>query len=184
MQESKRNMISKFLSLVLRHDPGKIGLQLDESGWADVEELISKSAGGNMIFSPQDLEEVVVTNDKQRFGYNEDKSKIRANQGHSIEVELQLVQKEPPETLYHGTVNRFLESIKGQGLQKMNRHHVHLSAERLTAEKVGSRRGEAVILIVRSGAMAKDGFAFFFSENGVWLTDHVPVKYIVFDPKC
>src|SRR5580658_2347797 len=128
MQENNKDRISKFLSLVLRHDPGKIGLELDDQGWADVEELISKAADKNMVFSRLELEEVVVTNDKQRFAYNADKSKIRANQGHSIDVELQLEKRQPPEVLYHGTVNRFLESIKAQGLQKMSRHHVHLSA--------------------------------------------------------
>ena len=180
MQENNKDRISKFLSLVLRHDPGKIGLELDDQGWADVEELISKAAHKNMVFSRLELEEVVVTNDKQRFAYNADKSKIRANQGHSIDVELQLEKRQPPEVLYHGTVNRFLESIKAQGLQKMSRHHVHLSADRLTAEKVGSRRGQAVILIVRSGEMSRAGIEFYQSSNGVWLTDSVPIEYIVF----
>ena len=180
MQENNKDRISKFLSLVLRHDPGKIGLELDDQGWADVEELISKAADKNMVFSRLELEEVVVTNDKQRFAYNADKSKIRANQGHSIDVELQLEKRQPPEVLYHGTVNRFLESIKAQGLQKMSRHHVHLSADRLTAEKVGSRRGQAVILIVRSGEMSRAGIEFYQSANGVWLTDSVPIEYIVF----
>jgi putative RNA 2'-phosphotransferase len=180
MQENNKDRISKFLSLVLRHDPGKIGLELDDQGWADVEELISKAADKNMVFSRLELEEVVVTNDKQRFAYNADKSKIRANQGHSIDVELQLEKRQPPEVLYHGTVNRFLESIKAQGLQKMSRHHVHLSADRLTAEKVGSRRGQAVILIVRSGEMSRAGIEFYQSSNGVWLTDSVPIEYIVF----
>ena len=180
MQENNKDRISKFLSLVLRHDPGKIGLELDDQGWADVEELISKAADKNMVFSRLELEEVVVTNDKQRFAYNADKSKIRANQGHSIDVELQLEKRQPPEVLYHGTVNRFLESIKAQGLQKMSRHHVHLSADRLTAEKAGSRRGQAVILIVRSGEMSRAGIEFYQSSNGVWLTDSVPIEYIVF----
>ena len=178
METGKRDKISKFLSLILRHAPGKIGLVLDENGWADVAELIDKSAKKQMFFSAGELEEVVVTNDKQRFSYNADKTKIRANQGHSIEVELQLEKKTPPEILYHGTVARFLDRIRQEGLKKMNRHHVHLSGDKLTAEKVGSRRGDAVILVVRSGEMAGDGFEFFFSENGVWLTDHVPMKYI------
>jgi putative RNA 2'-phosphotransferase len=178
METNQRNKISKFLSLILRHAPEKIGLVLDENGWVDVEELITKAAQDKMIFSREELEEVVVTNDKQRFAFNEDKSRIRANQGHSIDVELQLESREPPETLYHGTVPKFLESIRLEGLKKMNRNHVHLSPDTATAEKVGSRRGEAVILVVRSKAMYNDGFAFFVSDNGVWLTDHVPVKYI------
>jgi putative RNA 2'-phosphotransferase len=180
METNQRNRISKFLSLILRHAPEKIGLELDENGWADVEELVAKAAQNKMVFSRADLEEVVATNDKQRFGYNEDKSRIRASQGHSIDVELQLETKEPPETLYHGTVPKYLGSIRREGLRKMSRHHVHLSGDRGIAEKVGNRRGEAVILVVRSKAMYNDGFAFFISANGVWLTDHVPIKYIEF----
>jgi putative RNA 2'-phosphotransferase len=180
MEASKRNKISKFLSLILRHAPDEIGLVLDENGWADVGELIAKAAQKGMVFSREDIEEVVVTNDKQRFSYNEDKSRIRANQGHSIDVDLQLQRKEPPVTLYHGTVAKFLGMIEEQGLQKMSRHHVHLSADRLTAEKVASRRGEAIILVIRSEEMRLAGFEFFLSDNGVWLTDHVPVKYIDF----
>jgi putative RNA 2'-phosphotransferase len=180
METNQRNGISKFLSLILRHAPETIGLVLDEHGWADVDELLVKAAKKGKTFSREELEEVVVTNDKQRFAFNEDKSRIRASQGHSIDVELQLEAKEPPETLYHGTVPKFLDSIRRQGLKKMSRQYVHLSADRLTAEKVGSRRGEAVILAVRSKEMSADGFGFFLSENGVWLTDHVPMKYIVF----
>lgn len=168
------------MSLILRHAPDEIGLVLDENGWADVDALIAKAAQKGVLFSSKELEEVVVTNDKQRFAYNADKSRIRANQGHSIDVELQLEAKEPPETLYHGTVLKFIGSIKDQGLKKMSRQHVHLSVDRLTAEKVGSRRGDAIILVVRSREMSADGFEFFLSENGVWLTDQVPVKYIEF----
>jgi len=180
MQENNKNRISKFLSLVLRHEPGKIDLELDDQGWADVNELISKAALKNMVFSLSELEEVVVTNDKQRFAYNGDKSKIRANQGHSIDVELQLEKRQPPEVLYHGTVDKFLESIRAQGLQKMSRHHVHLSADRLTAEKVGNRRGKAITLVIRSGEMSRAGIEFYQSANGVWLADSVPAEYIVF----
>ena len=180
METNQRNKISKFLSLILRHAPGKIGLVLDENGWADVDELIGKARQDGMIFSREELAEVVVTNDKQRFAYSDDKSRIRANQGHSVEVELQLKAKKPPETLYHGTARKFLDSIRQEGLKKMSRNHVHLSADKVTAEKVGNRRGEAVILVVQSKAMYGDGFEFFLSDNGVWLTDHVPVKYIEF----
>jgi putative RNA 2'-phosphotransferase len=180
MNEKERTRISRFLSLVLRHKPAEIGLQLDAQGWADVAELTEKAAAVGKIFTPQDLEEIVATNDKQRFAYNDDKTRIRASQGHSIEVELQLEMAAPPEQLYHGTVEKFLQAIQSQGLRKMNRHHVHMSKDRATAEKVGERRGEAVILTISSGDMSRDGFVFYRSENGVWLTDHVSAKYIIF----
>jgi len=178
MNEKEKNRTSKFLSLILRHKPGEIGLHLDDHGWAEVNELIAKSALAGRGFTAQDLEEIVATNDKQRFAYNDDKSRIRASQGHSIDVELQLETMVPPELLFHGTVEKFLPAIRSQGLLKMNRHHVHMSQDKATAERVGERRGEAIILTVRSGEMNKDGFGFYLSANGVWLTDHVPVKYI------
>lgn len=180
MNTKERTRISRFLSLVLRHKPQEIGIHLDTQGWADVAELIKKAATAGKIFTAQDLEVIVAENDKQRFAYNDDRTKIRASQGHSIEVELQLEAAVPPEQLYHGTVERFLHAIQTQGLHKMKRHHVHMSKDRATAEKVGERRGEAIILIIDSGQMSKDGFEFYCSENGVWLTDHVPVKYITF----
>jgi putative RNA 2'-phosphotransferase len=178
MNEKQKRTISKFLSLVLRHSPETIELKLDGNGWAEVEELLSKSAKYNRHFSIEELKEIVITNDKQRFALNESATKIRANRGHSIEIELNLVSQSPPEFLFHGTVDKFLQGIKVEGLQKMNRQHVHLSKDKDTAEKVGSRRGEAVILRVHSGAMHIEGFIFYLSENGVWLTDHVPFKYI------
>lgn len=178
MDEKTKKKTSKFLSLILRHSPDTIGLRLDENGWADVEELIQKSVGKSMYFSSQELEEVVLTNDKQRFAFNDDKTRIRASQGHSVDVELQLEAKVPPEVLYHGTVEKFLQSIMTEGLRKMERHHVHLSQDRETAEKVGSRRGTAIILVVRSGEMNREGVEFYLSANGVWLTEQVPVKYI------
>jgi putative RNA 2'-phosphotransferase len=180
MDEKAKKRVSKFLSLILRHSPDTIGLRLDENGWADVEELIQKSAEKGMFFSSEELEEVVFTNDKQRFAFTEDKTRIRASQGHSIGIELELEAKVPPETLYHGTVERVLQNIMNEGLRKMERHHVHLSQDRETAKKVGSRRGTAVILVVRAGEMSKDGFDFYLSENGVWLTDRVPARYIDF----
>jgi len=180
MNEKQKKTISKFLSLILRHRPETIGLRLDSNGWADVEELISKSEGHNQPFSKADLEEIVSTNDKQRFIFNESNTKIRANQGHSIEVELNLQSQVPPELLYHGTVEKFLVSIKTEGLQKMSRQHVHLSKDIETAKKVGTRRGEPIILNVSSAAMFKDGYIFYLSENGVWLTDNVPPVYINF----
>jgi putative RNA 2'-phosphotransferase len=178
MNEQHKKSIGKFLSLILRHSPETIGLQLDENGWADVDELLSKSAQHRRAFSKQDLMEIVATNDKQRYAFNETQTKIRANQGHSIQVELQLQPAEPPECLYHGTVAKFMGAIRKEGLLKMSRQHVHLSADITTAEKVGSRRGVPVILRIRSGQMYRDGIVFYLSDNGVWLTDHVDAKYI------
>jgi putative RNA 2'-phosphotransferase len=180
MNENIAKTVSKFLSLVLRHSPEKIGLKLDENGWADVEELIVKCSQKGNKLDAQLLDYVVENNDKKRFTYNENKTKIRASQGHSISVELNLAETEPSEYLYHGTVAKFLDSIKKEGLQKMSRQHVHLSKDRETAIKVGGRRGVPQILTIRSGAMHRDGFKFYLSENNVWLTDEVPPKYIEF----
>lgn len=181
MNETEKKHISKFLSLVLRHKPGTIQLQLDENGWADIDDLLSQSAKHHHTFTRQQLEEVVITNDKQRFAFNADKTKIRASQGHSIQVELQLPQTQPPEFLFHGTVASFIENIRKGGLIKKSRQHVHLSSDKETATKVGMRRGQPVILTIRSGEMSTDQIPFFLSENNVWLTDHVPAKYIDFN---
>ena|SRR6218665_1651666 len=180
MNENIAKSVSKFLSLVLRHSPEKIGLKLDENGWADVNELIAKCTKKGNRLDAELLDYVVENNDKKRFAYNEDKTKIRASQGHSISVELNLAETEPSEYLYHGTVGKFMESIQKEGLKKMSRQHVHLSKDKETATKVGSRRGIPQILTVRSGAMFRDGFKFYLSENNVWLTDEVPAKYIEF----
>lgn len=176
MNEKDKKKISKFLSLVLRHQPETIGLSLDQNGWASVDEILAKSN-----FNLAELKEVVATNDKQRFAFNEDESLIRANQGHSLKnIDLGLIAKEPPLFLYHGTVGKFMSAIKEEGLKKMNRQHVHLSNDRATATKVGSRRGTAIILSIRAGDMHKNGYKFYQSDNGVWLTDHVPSSYIDF----
>lgn len=181
MNEKNIKRISKFLSLILRHNPSKINLELNENGWANVEELINKANKHNVRFSKEILEEVVATNDKKRFAFNADKTEIRANQGHSIKtIDLKLEAVKPPDYLYHGTVGKFMQAIKKEGLQKMNRQHVHLSQDLETATKVGSRRGQAIILSIRSGAMHEKGYAFYLSENGVWLTDKVPAEYINF----
>ncbi|CAA9196393.1 RNA 2'-phosphotransferase [Flavobacterium collinsii] len=182
MNEKTAKSVSKFLSLVLRHSPETIGLRLDENGWTDVEELILKcnNRGSQNQMTAELLDYVVENNDKKRFAFNEDKTKIRASQGHSISVELNLDETEPSEFLYHGTIGKFMESIKREGLQKMSRQHVHLSKDKETAIKVGSRRGVPEILTVRSGAMYRDGFKFYLSENNVWLTAEVPAKYIEF----
>ena len=181
MNEKQKKTISKFLSLILRHNPETIGLRLDTNGWANVEELLSKSALHNIPCTKKELEEVVETNDKQRFIFNEDHSQIRANQGHSIRVDLNLQSQTPPDFLFHGTVEKFMTPIQSEGLKKMGRQHVHLSRDKETAEKVGDRRGQAIILVILSGAMHKDGYDFYLSENGVWLTDNVPVNYINFE---
>ena len=178
MKNNKIKKISKYLSLLLRHQPEKIGLSLDNNGWASVAEILNHQ---EINFTMVDLEEVVATNDKKRFSFNEDKTKIRANQGHSIKgIDLELEVKTPPAFLYHGTVAKFLSAIKEEGLQKMNRQHVHLSADRETAVKVESRRGKPIILSIQSGAMHKEGYAFYLSANGVWLTDEVASKFIAF----
>jgi len=172
--------ISKFLSLVLRHQPEKIGLKLSEDGWVRVSDLLQACADHGVALTAETLDVVVETNEKRRFSFSEDHSLIRANQGHSIKVELGLAPLTPPFTLYHGTAVRFIQSIRGQGLLKGERHHVHLSDNPQTAIEVGRRYGKPVILIVASERMNKDGHLFFRSANGVWLTDHVPVHYINF----
>lgn len=168
---------SKFLSLILRHQPELIGLTLDTNGWADVDTLLALAARRKRI-TRDELETIVAESDKQRFAFNEDHSKIRANQGHSVQVDLELPVSTPPEFLYHGTTGAFVTEILNTGIKKMSRQHVHLSVDKTTATKVGSRRGIPLILTIRSGDMHRDGFAFFVSANGVWLTDHVPPKYI------
>lgn len=172
--------ISKFLSLVLRHKPETIGLDLDENGWAETQVLLEKLANNNKNIDFKTLEEVVADNDKKRFAFNADKTKIRASQGHSIKVELGYATVEPPEMLFHGTATRFLDSIQKQGLLKGNRHQVHLSKDMDTATNVGGRHGKVVVLKVKALEMHKAGFEFFVSENQVWLTDQVPVEYLEF----
>lgn len=170
---------SKFLSLVLRHQPEVIGLILDDSGWADINVLIRLSQPHKPLTRAL-IEQVVAENSKQRFAISEDGRRIRANQGHSIEVELGLRPLAPPALLYHGTATRFVEAIRREGLVKRSRQHVHLSADPDTATAVGARHGKPSVLIVRADAMAAAGHAFFRSENGVWLTGAVPVGFIDF----
>ncbi len=171
---------SKFLSLVLRHRPQAAGLSLDQGGWARVDELL---AGARRVGVPLDevtLRQVVQQNDKRRFILSADGLKIRANQGHSIPVDLGLEALTPPELLYHGTATRFLESIRRQGLVAGNRNHVHLSPDQHTAVKVGQRHGKPVVLTVQAGRMRQDGLKFYLAANGVWLVDRAPVEYLVF----
>lgn len=178
MNEAENKKISKFLSLILRHQPETIQLNLDENGWADVNELIAKSAKGRMHFSFEELEEVVETNNKKRFAFNEDKTKIRASQGHSIDIDLALKASQPPDFLYHGTADSNISSILEKGIEKRNRQHVHLSADKETATKVGMRHGKPVILTIRTKEMYDNGIHFYLSANGVWLTDFVDARYI------
>lgn len=178
MNEKERTRTSKFLSLVLRHEPEKVGLQLDPNGWVEVEALVAALRSHGRTVDRDELDEIVAACPKQRFAFSADRLRIRANQGHSVEIELGYVPQTPPDYLFHGTATRFLDSILSTGLNKAERHHVHLSAERDTAEKVGPRHGKPVILTIRAGAMHAAGHAFFLSENGVWLTDRVPVEFI------
>jgi putative RNA 2'-phosphotransferase len=180
IMQNRTVKISKFLSLVLRHKPEEIGIRLDAAGWVTVDELLRACQAHGLSIRRDELEEVVRTNDKKRFAFSEDRQFIRASQGHSVEVKLDYQPLTPPETLYHGTATRFLDSIQAQGLVKGKRHHVHLSSDEATAVKVGARHGKAVVLVVESLRMHRDGFLFYRSENGVWLTEEVPPGHIRF----
>ena len=168
---------SKFIALILRHKPDAIGIGLDEHGWANVDELIA-GINKQQPFTMQDLEEIVATDNKQRYSFNEDKTLIRANQGHSIPVDVELEKVEPPEFLWHGTGKKYEESIDKIGLIPKSRLYVHLSGDAETAGNVGRRHGKPVIYKVKSGEMAKDSYIFYCSVNGVWLTKEVPPKYL------
>lgn len=165
---------SKFLSLVLRHQPEVIGIALDSHGWAKVPEILT-----GLELTMEELVQIVETDQKRRYSFNGDRTLIRANQGHSIPVDLELEPVEPPERLYHGTVERFLDGIRAEGLQKQKRQYVHLSPDERTASEVGRRRGKPVVLQVEAGRMHRDGFLFYRAANGVWLTDAVPPGYLV-----
>ncbi|MES2707583.1 MAG: RNA 2'-phosphotransferase [Verrucomicrobiota bacterium] len=180
MNESEKTRISKFLSLVLRHEPGKIGITLDASGWVEVEELLQKMGASGKRISRDILRLVVSTNEKKRFEFSADERHIRASQGHSVEVDLGYTEKVPPEILYHGTAARFVEMIREKGLLKMDRHDVHLSAEAKMTLQVGARRGSPALLTILAGEMHRAGMVFKQSTNGVWLTEEVPPQYIVF----
>lgn len=177
--KNQYKQISKFLSLVLRHKPEVIGLNLDENGWAGVKELQEKCAKQNQDFTLEELDEIVETNDKKRFIFNEDQTKIRANQGHSIDINLALKPQQPPEFLYHGTAENNVKSILEKGIEKRSRQHVHLSSDKDTAAKVGMRHGKPVLLTIMTGKMYKNGITFYLSENKVWLTDFIDPEYIM-----
>lgn len=168
---------SRFISMVLRHQPEVIGISLDEHGWVDVQALIDGVAKRHSL-DRETLETIVVTDEKQRYTFNKDHTLIRANQGHSIPVDVELGEVQPPESLYHGTGEKFLESIIAQGLLPKSRLYVHLSADAETAKTVGARHGKPVVLTVMSRQMCRDGFEFYLSKNGVWLTKYVPAKYL------
>lgn len=169
---------SKFLSLVLRHEPGTIGITLDQGGWVSVADLLQALASHGKPLARADLESIVASSDKQRFAMSPDRSMIRANQGHSVQVDLALPPAVPPEVLYHGTVERYLSSIRERGLLKGKRHHVHLSATRELALVVGKRRGKPHVVEVNARGMTTAGLVFYRSENGVWLTEHVPPRFL------
>ena len=170
--------VSKYLAKYLRHAPRELGLTLQPGGWVFVDDLLEATRNHGFPITYDELVECVETNDKRRFAFDETGDLIRANQGHSVEVDLHLEAKEPPEILFHGTVERFLPSILTEGLNRGRRHHVHLSKDEETARKVGARRGKPVILQVESGRMHRDGHTFYLSSNGVWLTDTVPPEYL------
>ena len=171
--------LGRFLSLVLRHDPGAAGISLDEHGWADVEALLAGVSRTGRRIDRETLERIVRENSKQRYAFNGDHTKIRANQGHSLPVDVELKRAQPPRYLYHGTASRFLPGIRREGIRRMNRQYVHLSGDRETAEAVGRRHGQAAVITIDAQAMARDGIAFYRSENGVWLCGAVPPDYFV-----
>lgn len=172
--------LSRFLSWVLRHRPDAIGITLDAAGWTDVDALLGQARTHGRPLTRELLERLVAESPKQRFAFSGDRQRIRASQGHSVEVELGYEAATPPEVLFHGSVAAKLAPIRSDGLRKMSRHHVHLSPDEATARSVGGRRGKPVILRVAAGRMHRDGHAFFLSANGVWLTEHVPPEYLEF----
>lgn len=174
----KSDKLSVFISLVLRHKPEAAGICLDEHGWADVDELLKGINNTGRTIDMDILEEIVRTDNKQRYSFNEDKTLIRANQGHSIPVDVELEEKKPPQYLFHGTAERFLDAVMTEGLKPMSRLYVHLSMDKETAVKVGKRHGKPVVLKIRAEEMYNDGSKFYLSANGVWLTKAVDRKYI------
>ena len=180
MNDKETVRTSKFLSLILRHEPERVGLKLGEAGWVGVEDLLQAVNRHDVPLTLDQLKHIVATSDKKRFAISEDGRRIRASQGHSVEVDLQYPPQTPPELLYHGTATRFLHAIRQHGLQKMQRHDVHLSAETRVTLQVGGRHGKPMLLTIRAGEMHRAGFVFRCSANGVWLVDHVPPQFIEF----
>ncbi|WP_351230714.1 RNA 2'-phosphotransferase [Streptomyces sp. NPDC002133] len=178
MDDKRTVKVSKYLSKHLRHQPERIGITLDANGWVAIDALMRAAAAHGFRFTRAELDHVVAVNDKRRFTI--DGARIRANQGHTVTVDLDLPVAEPPAYLYHGTVARSLDAIRTEGLRPMARHHVHLSPDRETATRVGARRGRPVVLSVDAGAMHRAGHVFHVSANGVWLTDGVPAQFLRF----
>ena len=178
MNPTQATRLSKFLSLHLRHQPQALGLTLAPGGWVPVAELLAACAAHGQPLSAAELHELVAGSDKQRFAFDETGQRIRAQQGHSVEVNLELAPAVPPAVLYHGTVAAALPAIRREGLQKMDRHHVHLSPDEETARRVGQRRGQPLLLRVDAAAMQAAGHVFYQSGNGVWLTDAVPPEFL------
>ena len=170
--------ISKFLAYILRHNPSAAGIELDSHGWAEVDALIEGVCKTGRFLDMQLLEEIVQTDSKQRYSFNGDRTKIRANQGHSVDVDVEMEICAPPDILYHGTAEKYIESIREQGILKRNRNFVHLSTDAETAIKVGSRHGNPIVLKINTKQMHEDGYIFLLSENGVWQTEQVPYIYV------
>jgi putative RNA 2'-phosphotransferase len=178
MDHKKLVRISKFMSRILRHAPEDLGLTLEPGGWVPVADLLAGAARVGFPITREQLDEVVADSDKQRFAFDETGERIRANQGHSTSVDLQLEPVVPPDRLYHGTARDTVTTILANGLKRMSRHHVHLSETTATARTVGGRHGSPVVLVVDAGAMHRAGMIFYRSANGVWLTDAVPPEYL------
>lgn len=176
-QNVNDSRLGRFLSLVLRHNPGAAGISLDEHGWANVDELLNGVRRTGRQIDMETLEHIVRENNKQRYSFNEDHTRIRANQGHSLQVDVELRQMDPPQYLYHGTATRFLPAIQTEGLKKMSRQYVHLSGDYQTATAVGRRHGTPVVLRIDAETMAQDGVTFYRSENEIWLCDYVSPEY-------
>lgn len=179
MKQSKNDArLGRFLSLILRHHPEAAGITLDAHGWADVEALLQRICDTGWQIDRETLEQIVRKDSKQRYTFNEDHSKIRANQGHSIQVDVELRQVQPPQYLYHGTATRFLSAIQAEGIKRMGRQYVHLSPDYQTAVAVGRRHGSSVVVLrIEAGTMAQNGMAFYRAKNGVWLCEYVPPEY-------
>ena len=178
MSDKNITLISKFLSLVLRHQPELIGIDLDQQGWVDVAVLIKQLNKHDIVIDLALLDHVVETNSKKRFAFSDNKEHIRASQGHSVSIDLGYLAQTPPDILFHGTGEKSVALILNTGLEKRTRQHVHLSQDLKTAIEVGRRHGKSVVLIVDAAAMYAEGYSFYLSENNVWLTDHVPVQFV------
>lgn len=179
MEQSKKDVdLGRFISLILRHQPEAIGISLDENGWANTDELIAGINEKGESITKEDLDRIVRENNKKRYIFNEDKTKIRANQGHSIEVDIGLEPVIPPAFLYHGTGEKSVSNIMAVGIEKRSRQYVHLSSDLDTAVRVGARHGSPVVFTVKAGEMYEKGWIFYRSENGVWLCEYIPKEFV------